>query len=281
MSTCSIVVGVDGSSASKAALRWALREARLMQGEITALMAWDYPTIYTWEVPSPENVNQATAEALASMVDELAAGWAVTIAQEVVPGNPARALLDTEADMVVVGSRGHGGFVNALLGSVSRSVATHSSRPVVVVQGEEATGGPVVVGVDDSQSSRTALRFAFEAASLRETELVVVQALPSAYFIPGPLPHPDREEIEQQAQLQLSEQLAGWGTAYPDVSVRKRAEHDHPVSALHRAALSAQLLVVGRRGRGGFGELLLGSVATGVLHHASCPVAVIHTVDQP
>lgn len=134
-----IVVGVDGSPASKAALRWALWNAELSRGSITALMAWDYPLIYNWEVPGLEDVATTTAKALAEAIAEVTDDkTTVEIHKEVAQGHPARALLDSakdhHADLLVVGNRGHGGFAEAMLGSVSQHCVHHATCPVVVVR---------------------------------------------------------------------------------------------------------------------------------------------------
>lgn len=204
-------------------------------------------------------------------------GLAVT--GEVATGHPAQELVRRSADapLVVVGSHGHGAFREALLGSTSTSVAAHARCPVVVVRGEPRAAGPVAVGVDDSTGSQVALRHAFDCAARRQTGLIAVQALPDAHFTAEVYPAPDPQEIRTRADLHLAEHLAGWCADYPDVPVRRDVTNQHPVAALCQAAESAQLLVVGHRGRGGFAGLLLGSVASGVLHHAPCPVAVVRT----
>lgn len=135
-----IVVGVDGSASSQAALRWALWQAGLVNGTITALMAWDYPPIYNWEVPGPEDLNHLTAKKLRETISSVAGDSATPeIHKEVAQGNPARALLDSaqDADLLVLGNRGHGGFTEALLGSVSQHCVHHAKCPVVVVRAEK------------------------------------------------------------------------------------------------------------------------------------------------
>ncbi|TDD37073.1 universal stress protein [Saccharopolyspora elongata] len=135
-----IVVGVDGSPASKAALRWAVWHAGLVDGRITALMAWDAPLIYNWEVPGLEDLATTTAKILSGVVKEVAGDSEVEINKEVSQGHPARALLDAtkeaNADLLVVGNRGHGGFAEALLGSVSQHCVHHARCPVVVVRNQ-------------------------------------------------------------------------------------------------------------------------------------------------
>ncbi|SDJ95254.1 Nucleotide-binding universal stress protein, UspA family [Actinopolyspora mzabensis] len=143
--TYRITVGVDGSPASKAALRWAGRQARLTEGEITAVIAWEYPPIYGWEVPNGADLDRDAARTLnAVLAETLGEETSVVSHREVVQGHPARALLDvaneTAAALLVVGSRGHGGFTGALLGSVSQHCVAHARTPVVVVRADQHGG---------------------------------------------------------------------------------------------------------------------------------------------
>ena len=137
MSDYTIVLGVDGSPSSKAALRWAVWHAELTGGSITALMAWDVPAIYNWE--PPEDAVATTARRLAEVIQETVGEPPVEIHREVAEGHPARALLDAAeeagADLLVLGKRGRGGFTEALLGSVSQYCVHHARCPVVIVRG--------------------------------------------------------------------------------------------------------------------------------------------------
>ncbi|GAA2785336.1 universal stress protein [Saccharopolyspora taberi] len=139
MSDYTIVTGIDGSPASKAALRWAVWHAGLTGGSITALMAWDMPLIYNWQAPGLEDMATTTAQRLAEVIHQTAGETQVPIRKEVAQGHPARALLDaaeeTRADLLVLGNRGHGGFTEALLGSVSQHCVQHARCPVVIVRG--------------------------------------------------------------------------------------------------------------------------------------------------
>jgi nucleotide-binding universal stress UspA family protein len=138
-----IVAGVDGSPSSLAALRWAVRQAGLTGGTVEAVIAWQYPaavTGYAWmpiavveSVDYAEIAQKVVAEAI-SNVDT--AGSDVRISARVQEGFPAQVLIDAaaDADLLVVGSRGHGGFAGALLGSVSMHCVHHAPCPVVVVR---------------------------------------------------------------------------------------------------------------------------------------------------
>lgn len=135
--TFRIVVGVDGSTSSYAALDWALEEARLRSGQVHIVSAWHYPVIGDAAGRAPDrdafgdHARQAHAEAVRHAAD---AG--VDVTGEVTVGHPAEVLLGAAAgaDLLVVGSRGHGGFANMLLGSVSTQAVHHAECPVLVVR---------------------------------------------------------------------------------------------------------------------------------------------------
>lgn len=188
--------------------------------------------------------------------------------------------------MLVVGSRGLGGLTRLLLGSTGIQVATHSLRPVVVVRPPDAAGsagpeaGRVVVGVDSSRSSEAAVAFAFEQAARHGLGLTALLALDMPYLdVPGrvdSIPETVLAAEHEAARTWLGESLAGWRENYPDIDVRARTQPGQAARVLLDASSGAHLLVVGSRGRGGFGSLLLGSVSHAVLHHAHRPVAVVH-----
>jgi nucleotide-binding universal stress UspA family protein len=137
-----VVVGVDGSTQSKAALRWAAQIAEGVGARLVAVTAWDWP--YTYGIaamPIVWNPAEDMARVLSNAVKEaLGAGRAADVEELTLEGGAARVLLDTSegAVMLVVGSRGHGGFAGLLLGSVSANVAEHATCPVLVVHGEAA-----------------------------------------------------------------------------------------------------------------------------------------------
>jgi len=133
-----IVVGVDGSPSSKAALAWAIGQAKLTGAAVEAVTAWDYPATYGYAAAVVDvDWEGLAAQVLRDAVAEVAPDTAAAIRQRVSEGNAAQVLLDASAgaDLLVVGSRGHGGFVEALLGSVSQHMVHHAACPVVVVRG--------------------------------------------------------------------------------------------------------------------------------------------------
>lgn len=136
-----IVVGVDGSDDSRRALAWAVEEAKLRGAEVRALYAWSYPgmMLAPHGLMMPPNLDvdfgKVGEEVLATAIDEVGADAGVTIRPEVVEGGAAVALVraSASADLLVIGSRGLGGFSGLLLGSVSHQVAQHAACPVVIV----------------------------------------------------------------------------------------------------------------------------------------------------
>jgi nucleotide-binding universal stress UspA family protein len=131
-----IVAGVDGSESSKAALRWALRQAELTGAAVDAVTAWDIPVTYGWTpIPDSADLEGAARKMLSDVLAEVA-GAGAEVRPLVVQGNAARVLLDAAkgADLLVVGTRGHGGFTEALLGSVSQHCVHHAACPVVIVR---------------------------------------------------------------------------------------------------------------------------------------------------
>lgn len=139
-----IVVGVDGSASSLQALRWAARQAELTGATVDAVIAWQYPVAYkgfgwqaemiTGDIDYAEIAAKTLDDAINQAVDP---GSEVVVYPVVAEGHPAQVLIEAaaDADLLVVGSRGHGGFANALLGSVSQHCTHHAACPVVVIRG--------------------------------------------------------------------------------------------------------------------------------------------------
>jgi nucleotide-binding universal stress UspA family protein len=166
------------------------------------------------------------------------------------------------------------------VGSVAVALTSHASCPVVVVRGPERAPSeiaslPVVVGVDGSQASDAALTFAFDAARARGAPLVALHNWWDYFTDPELWPLYDWDAVAKDEEQKLSDRVSASAEKYPDVAVECRVSRERPARALLDQAEQAQLLVVGSRGRGEFGGLVLGSVSNAVVHKAACPVAVV------
>jgi nucleotide-binding universal stress UspA family protein len=273
--TDGIIAGYDGSAGSDEALRWAAREAWARGTALTICLAWpaaDLRLLGDWG--AHDRARQLGGEILAQGARLAGAVPDLTDVRAVLAeGPPAHVLCERSgaAEMIVVGSRGHGGLAGSRLGSVSWQVASHAQGRVVVVRGQwrpaNRSPGPVVAGVDGSPDSQDALTFAFEEAALRDVPLVAVCALADA---PGKIGGAARME-EDFSQLMTSREKE-----HPEITVLRQVTFGPPRSALLTAAAEAQTLVVGARGLGGLEGMSLGSVAGALVHHAPCPVAVVH-----
>jgi nucleotide-binding universal stress UspA family protein len=281
-----IVVGIDGSALSKAALRWALAEAARRAADLEVVHVWSAPTIAftpyaatAVPVVGAEDVEAAATRAMAQTMAEVesaAAGVDVTTAIE--RGNAAEVLAAKAKGpaMVVVGSHGHGGFAGMLLGSTSNQLLHHAPAPVVVVNSSSLQPeGRIVVGVDGSAPSIEALRWALAEARLRHTGLDVVHGwqYPGVLFF-GETVVIAADDVAEGAAEVLQQTMAAVADEVGDLDVRTFVERGHPVGVLAEHAKDAALLVVGSRGRGGFAGLLLGSVGLHLLHQAECPLLV-------
>ncbi len=268
-----IIVGYDGSPGSEMALHWAAREARGRAARLTVCHAWAADLALAAEPPF-DLARQQGEEIMSRGLQH--AGLIARpdgVRPLLVLGSPAEVLSEhsAAAGLLVVGARGQGQLPGLLLGSVAWQVAGHGRGRVVVVRapGRPANSapGPVVAGVDGSAASPAVLAFAAQEAALRHAPLVAVCALADA---PGHMG--GAHEIEQE----FSGLLTRWEKDHPDVTVLRQVTHGSPRTALLDAAAGAQLLVLGSRGRGGIRGMVLGSVAAVLLHHAPCPVGIVH-----
>jgi nucleotide-binding universal stress UspA family protein len=287
-----VVVGVDGSPGSHAAVRWAAQEAarrRRPLRVVHATVPTHLPTMRSVAVAATTEWKQE-AEKVAADGADVARRTDPTLVVEPkvhLNQNPAQALADEadSAELLVLGARGTGGFSRLRLGSTAVQVLEATAGPVVVVREPDAevTPGPaagqVVVGVDGSELSHRAVRFGFGEAVLRGTGVTAVHgwtrpwhpALRS-FEAPGGV---DWSFLEPQAAALLSESIAAARQDFPDVEVTERLVNDQAGNALLDASRGAELLVVGSRGLGGLTGMVLGSVSHAAVHQASCSVAVV------
>lgn len=292
-SSPAVVVGVDGSATSEDAARWAASAATRRNTRLRVIYAVMpmYPPAFPdastlamvdWEDLTADLLTAAT-EPLRQLHPQLQIETKVHVGQ-----SAAMALIieAKSADLVVVGSRGRGGFTGLLLGSTATQVLGKVAPPVVVVrprdteQGPVKPGDPVVVGVDGSKPAQRAVRFAVtEAAALRHTTVSVVHAwaAPDNPGITAPLATDiqDWPLLAQHAVDLVNETVAGVRADFPNVEITGQVYNSQPIDALLDATRHAQLLVLGSRGRGAFTGLVLGSVSHSLVRGAHCPVAVL------
>ncbi|MEU2900538.1 universal stress protein [Streptomyces sp. NPDC001273] len=288
-----VVVGVDGSASSLAAVEVAAREAGLRGAGLRVVHAFIWPAMHVPLGPSPlgppeGGIRNLVERLLAEAVERARAVTPeVEVSHALVTGEPLTVLQSQSrsAELVVVGSRGMGGFVGLLVGSTAVHLAAHGRCPVLVVREQPAAEGPIVLGVDGSAVGESAVDFAFAEAALRKAPLLALHAgttwnapAPAPYDPSAPYANPPGALADEEESL-LSEALAGHREKYPDVVVEHKVVHGRTRETLIEASRSAQLVVVGARGRGGFAGLLLGSVSQALLHHAHCPVAVVRGED--
>lgn len=279
-----IIVGVDGSPEATVAVEWAAREAILHEVALTLVNVSPDRQPKTWyEISvaselaeiSDQRTREILAQATAAAEQATADAGPLTISEHVGEGNVVSTLveLSKDADMVVVGSRGLGKVGRVLLGSVSAGLLNHCQCPVAVIHdtanARPDAAAPVVVGVDGSPASERAVAIAFEEAARRRVEVVAMHACsdPTMLAFPNQQSTPAADDV-------LTEQLAGWRDRHPDVEVRQVVVHDRPADKLLELAETAQLVVVGSHGRGGFTGMLLGSVSSAVAQSARVPVIV-------
>ncbi|MEV4239114.1 MULTISPECIES: universal stress protein [unclassified Nocardia] len=292
LTSAEVVVGVDGSAASDLAVRWAAETASQRQRRLRIVHGLDLSSIgaalRAYEVIVPhmlEKIRQRgqdyvlTAQRLAHRVDSTLA-----VETEVSEANPAQLLIHRSetAHLVAIGAAGTAGTL-AHLGSTLLAVTSHGHGPIVVVRDtgtdqQTRNVGPVVLGVDGSPVSEAAMAVAFAEADARETQLVAVHASSERYLdIFTPFPYiPSDRDIEIAGHALLAGQLVQWQAKYPNIQIIRKVYLSGPRRPLLDWSKSAQLLVVGSRGRGGFRGLLLGSTSNALVQHAQCPVTVVH-----
>jgi nucleotide-binding universal stress UspA family protein len=277
-----IIVGVDESDGAAESLRWAVQESKLRSGHVTAVLAWGYLDQHHLSPRFDAEYSEKDALDVLGKVVANAVGDepAASVELRAVCDLPARALLEAsrDADLLVVGARGLGGFRGLLLGSVSQHCLHHTTCPIAVVRPRAApsTDGRIVVAVDGSETARGALRWALDEGRARTSPVEVVHAWTPPYV--AAYPHAasvfEPGGADRAAHELLDEVIGAEDTTGLE-SVRPVARVGGAAQVLLEQAQDAELVVLGSRGLGGFAGLLLGSVTSQVTRHAPCPVVVV------
>ncbi|KUO15050.1 universal stress protein [Streptomyces dysideae] len=283
-----ITAGVDGTEESLAALDWAAREAVRRGLALRVVHAWRFQPHEGIDAGDPDTQARWARDAVTQAVRGVAERHpGLAVSTDVLGDGPVETLVGAAADaeMLVLGSRGHGPVVGFLLGSVGQQVIAEAARPVVLVRAgdqasAEAGGREIVVGQQgDPDDSAATLRFAFETAAARGASVRAVRAwtLPPLFaYSPASLKLLDEAGgLEPYEKKALAEALRPWRERFPGVHVVEHVEMGSAGQVLLSVAGRAQLMVVGRRAHRTAVGARIGSVAHGVLHHADCPVAVV------
>ncbi len=279
-----IIVGVDGSPESEAAVGWAAHDAAI-RGLPLTLVHVASPAAATWsqaavleESPEEQQAEGRRLLAHASTIARDAVGDTaqIHINGEVLSSSatvPTLVEQSTDADLMVVGSRGRGALSRSIIGSVSSGLIRHAHCPVALIRDQSPphAEAPVLVGIDGSTSD-LATAIAFEEASLRHADLMALHAWNDVDM--NAIPGYDWSPTTAKEDRVLAEALAGWQERYPDVAVHNRVVSDRAAHALVDASESAQLVVVGTHGSGALAGMLLGSVSNAVVQAVHTPVIV-------
>ncbi|MEX5302324.1 universal stress protein [Kocuria sabuli] len=292
-----VVVGIDGSEQSLGALRWAAREARRRGLPVRMVTAYSLPVFSgsgfdTGYATVDEAALTRGVEELLNHAAEQVGAVGVELRATVETGDPSGALLELSrsAELMVLGSRGRGGLLGRLLGTVSTAVPAHAKCPTGVVplpwskehlSEEELTTtralvDRVVVGSDGSAQARAAMLYAAEEARLLGVPLRVVCALPPVSGALAWMPTAvDFEVMHDDVARSLNGGVAWLKSWFPDLEIGSELADGPPVQVLVEQTRSNGLVVLGTRGRGGFAGMLLGSTSQGVLHNAAGPVLIV------
>ena len=284
-----IVVGTDGSKRARGAIDWA---AEVAQGRGLPLLI--VQTVSEFPIPSrtgvysamihgglPEEILDSTRRSLAREARRVRKDRpGLTVDETVIEGRASYVLARASktAELVVVGARGVGVPLKVrALGGTSDAVATHAHGPVAIIpdEGDPTPDGPVLVGVDDSEESRAAIRLAVSAARRRGVPLIALHAWTTPWLDGEAATTFKPDDLERSFEGLVERLVRPYVDRAPGLDLEIRVVNQRPASALVEASTGCSLVLVGSRGRDGFAGLLLGSTSRGLLRDAHCPVIVM------
>ncbi|WP_237209011.1 universal stress protein [Rothia nasimurium] len=295
-----IIVGIDGSEQSYGALQWAVHEAAVRKVPVRMVTAYSLPVFTGTGFDAGYSMvdEEALTDGVAQILDEAysrVGDSGVELRATVETGDATAVLLELskKAELMVVGSRSHGGFLGRLLGTVSTSLPAHSHCPTVAVPHSFAEkieadpaildrSLPIVVGSDGSDEARLAMMQAADEANRRGVKLTLVNALApytgTLNWVPAAV---DFEALYREI-ADLQRKAAEWIRGYfPQLEIEFKLIDGSPVQVLLEAGKTADLVVVGTRGRGGIAGMILGSTSQGILHNTQVPVMIVPQIDDP
>jgi nucleotide-binding universal stress UspA family protein len=280
------IVGLDGSACSRTALAWAVVHAPNRATSLELVTAWQPPTISVYPMSSPAlttfddtELREAASDEIAGIAEQCGTELDVPVESYVGRGGPAEVLLAASArvGLLVLGSRGKGGFARLLLGSTCTQCATHATVPTVVVPAdvEPVATRRILVGFDGSPNALAAVHWAIAFAAPGSTVVVawVWDATPlavgaDAFFFPDASDLAAERFNHLVGPLEVEAERAG-------VTLEREFIRGTPRAALSSESDDVDLVVVGARGHGAVGSALLGSVSTWILHHVHRPIVVV------
>jgi nucleotide-binding universal stress UspA family protein len=282
-----VLVGVDGSADSERAVAWATDYVHSTGGTLRLATAWDWPTFQDAPIALGDYDPARSARTQLRAVARRCGLPSDRVDLVVSKGAPARVLLEQakEADLLVLGTRGLGGFARLVLGSVSAACVHHAPCPVAIVRGIDDRKAPagIVVGIDASMQSLSALRWVMDYSEASGVPLTVVTVIQEPPTVPSRLPTatdaPTAAVVATSVRLWLEETVEKEQVLRPQrltPEPRLLVLEGNPPSVMVDASAEATLVVVGDRGTGGFRRMLVGSVTTALAHHAESSVVVVH-----
>jgi nucleotide-binding universal stress UspA family protein len=284
--TAVIYVGIDNSWRDTGALEWALQEASLRREPLRAVHVINEPVRRVTSYWEPTVAKDAATQLVDDVRKHLdVSGGGLDHDAELMVGSPAAKLAETAegSAMLVVGRRGMGAFKRLLIGSTSETAVHEANVPVVVVPDAwkpSDHSGPVLIAVGATDESEAPLEFAVASATERKVPLRLVHVwdLPGIYGWDATTMAGVEQEWDDNIRREWDAVADGWRLRYPDLVIEVDVRRGHAVDGVITAAeqCDAQLLVVGSRRHHRMTSMLLGSVARGVLHHATSPIAVVH-----
>ncbi|MCX6396331.1 MAG: universal stress protein [Propionibacteriales bacterium] len=274
-----VLVAFDGSDDATRALHWALDLAERRHQSLSVVVVALDPSSVAPQMRDYEEEFAASAVATARDIIKHTRGIEATVSLRYGWVLPVLHEEAERADLLVVGSRGHGLAENHWLGSVSQHLAGHVPCSVAVIrQALNPRARQIVVGIDGSLAGGRALTYACDRASITGESILAVYAYRYPTFNTAGLavlPEDVDTTAVDAAERMVAELAAGVAIDYPDLELRSTAVIGRPGRVLARLSDDASLVVVGSRGHNTFQQIVLGSVAQETLHRADCSVVVV------